>query len=116
MSAPTFADAHPEVDLSRLPASGIQASPLDLEDEKHPATIETERVLAEAWCPFPPVLLSAFSEALFQLHRDNAEVPLASWYAVSSSDADGRHVALRRLIAEEKPELRSRWPSVCCGR
>jgi len=105
VSAPTFADAHPEVDLSRLPASGIHVSPLDLEDEKHPATIETERVLAEARRPFPPVLLSAFSEALFQLHRDNAEVPLASWYAVSSSDADGRHVALRRLIAEEKPEL-----------
>ena len=82
VSAPAFAEAHPDVELGRLPASGICMSPLDLEDEKHPAMIETERALVEARRPVPMVRLSAFSEALFQLHRDRAEVPLASWYSL----------------------------------
>jgi hypothetical protein len=105
VSAPIFADAHPEVDLSRLPSSGIHMSPLDLEDERHPATIETERALDDARRPVPPVVLSAFSEALFQLHRDHAEAPLANWYAVASTDDDSGHVALRRLVAKEEPGL-----------
>ena len=80
-------------------------SPLDLEDEKHPATIQTERVLREMRRPVPPVRLSAFSEALLQLHRDRVEVPLASWYSLASADEDSGHAALKRLVARESPEL-----------